>query len=120
MATTNKKLNKCRLCKSKNYKVLFVKDTFEVVKCKECSFVFLNFDPDEKFFTNYYSEEFFNDTGSKHAYSDYEKEAISLKKTFLGRVKRLKKLAKSTKSNKKTLLDVGCATGSFMEVASKD
>ncbi|EKD96516.1 MAG: methyltransferase type 11 [uncultured bacterium] len=113
METTIKKLNKCRLCKSNDYKVLFIKYGYEVAKCSECGLTFLNFDPDEKFFYNYYSEDFFNDPGIKHAYSDYEKEAESLKKSFKNRVDILSKYHGSG-----TLLDVGCATGAFMEVAS--
>ena len=115
MEDTIKKLNKCRLCKSDDYKVLFVKYDYEVAKCNECGMTFLNFDPDDKFFTNYYAEDFFNDPGIKHAYSDYEKEAESLKKSFKDRVNII-----STYQPGGTLLDVGCATGAFMEVAASN
>ncbi|EKD96185.1 MAG: methyltransferase type 12, partial [uncultured bacterium] len=57
--------------------------------------------------------DFFNDPGIKHAYSDYEKEAESLKKSFKSRVDIIHKYCDSG-----ILLDVGCATGAFMEVAS--
>src|SRR3972149_8820109 len=115
MEDTIKKLNKCPLCKSDDYKVLFVKYDYEVAKCNECGMTFLNFDPDDKFFTNYYAEDFFNDPGIKHAYSDYEKEAESLKKSFKDRVNII-----STYQPGGTLLDVGCATGAFMEVAASN
>ena len=113
METTIKKLNKCRLCKSNNYNVLFIKYGYELAKCNECSLTFLNFDPDDEFFSNYYAEDFFNDPGIKHAYSDYEKEAESLKNSFKFRVDILSKY-----NSGGNLLDVGCATGAFMEVAS--
>src|SRR3990172_6416454 len=113
METTIKKLNKCRFCKSTDYKVLFIKYGYEVAKCNECGLTFLNFDPDNEFFSNYYAEDFFNDPGIKHAYSDYEKEAESLKKSFKSRIAILSKYQSNG-----TLLDIGCATGAFMEVTS--
>ena len=114
MVNTIKNLDCCRLCRSPYYHILFIKENYNVAKCDTCGMVFLDFDPDEKFFTDYYSKEFFNDKGTKHAYNDYEKEAGSLKKSFIRRSDIIKKY-----KDNGSLLDLGCATGAFMETASK-
>ncbi len=114
MVNTIKKLGCCRLCRSTFYHVLFIKEGYNVAKCDTCGMVFLDFDPDGKFFTEYYSKEFFNDTGTKHAYSDYEKEAESLKKSFIKRCNIIKKY-----KDNGALLDLGCATGAFLETATR-
>ncbi|MBI2620998.1 class I SAM-dependent methyltransferase [candidate division WWE3 bacterium] len=107
-----KKLNHCRCCGSKNCKTLFTKYGYDVAKCGECSLVFLNFDPADSFFVDYYSKDFFNDRGTKHAYSDYEKESNSLNRAFAERINTLRKYHGGG-----TLLDIGCATGTFMKAA---
>lgn len=113
MGNIIKKVNNCRLCKNKNLDVLFVKEKYEIVKCQKCDLIFLNFDPDSEFLKHYYSEDFFNDPGIKHAFSNYEEEAPSLKKTFTDRIARICKYVKNG-----TLLDIGCATGTFLEAAA--
>jgi len=114
MENTIKKLNRCRLCATKNYSLLFTRVGYEVAKCNICGFVFLNFDPDASFFSNFYSAEFFNDSGTRHAYNDYESEAQSMKKTFANRVDALRKYGQGG-----SLVDIGCATGAFMERATR-
>lgn len=114
MVNTIKNLGHCRLCNNRTYKILFCKENYNVAKCDNCGLVFLDFNPDEKFFTDYYSKEFFNDSGTKHAYSDYEKEAESLKKSFILRSTIINRYKDSGR-----LLDLGCATGVFLKTASK-
>lgn len=109
-----KKLDACRLCQSDDFRRLFTKCDFEIVKCVNCGFVFLDFDPNEKFIKNYYSEDFFNDQGAKHGFSDYEGESKILRRTFAERIETLREHMPSGR-----LLDIGCATGTFMETASR-
>lgn len=114
MENTITKLNDCRLCRSNSFHLLFLKEGYEVVKCSNCNLVFLNFAPTEKFITDYYAEDFFNDSGTKHGFSNYKKEADNIKKTFRERTVLLKKY-----KNSGTLLDIGCAMGTFMEMAAE-
>lgn len=107
------KLGHCRICDSTENTILFTKDGYDVVKCDSCGLIYLDFDATRDFSLDYYSKEFFNDSGSKHAYNDYEKESLFLKKSFLKRIELLRKYKTSG-----TLLDIGCATGSFMENAA--
>lgn len=107
------KLDHCRLCGSTKYSLLFSKDEYAVARCAVCGIVFLDFAADDLFFTQYYSQDFFNDVGNKNAYCDYEKEAKSLNKSFLKRIEIIQKYQPVG-----NLLDIGCATGAFMETAS--
>lgn len=114
MENTIKKLDVCRLCDSSQFIPLFVKEGHEVCRCKACNLVFLNFEPTPTFLKEYYAEDFFNDIGKKQGYSHYENESKSLHATFLQRIKQIRKFRDGG-----SLLDVGCATGTFLEVASK-
>ncbi len=109
------KLNRCRVCGSRDHSALFIKGGYEVAKCGNCGLVFLNFAPSDKFLRDYYAEDFFNDPGTKDGYSDYKEEAVNLGRTFRNRIDILKKY----KEKGGTLLDVGCATGEFMEIAAE-
>lgn len=109
-----KKLNRCRVCSSTNYTSLFIKDHYGVTKCNQCNLVFLNFAPSDKFLVNYYSENFFKDSGIKHGFSNYEKEVSNLRKSFTEHIKTLQKY-----QDDGSLLDIGCATGVFMELAAR-
>jgi len=107
------KLKKCRFCSSTDYAPLFIKDNYEIAKCNSCNFIFLNFAPTKGFLVNYYSEDFFNDKGTKHGFSNYEKESSNIQKSFKERIEILRK-----HQNSGSLLDIGCATGTFMEIAT--
>lgn len=114
MENSIKKLDLCRLCGSSQPAPLFIKDGYEVCRCRMCDLVFLNFDPTATFLKEYYAEDFFNDAGEKQGYSCYENESRSLYATFLQRIKQIRKFKDGG-----SLLDVGCATGTFLEIASK-
>lgn len=107
------KLGFCRLCRSTKIRFLFRKYGYEVAVCRSCGFIFLNFSPSQSFLKKYYSEDFFKDPGTKHGFSDYEGEVRNLRKTFWARIQVLRNYRPGG-----SLLDVGCATGTFMEAAA--
>lgn len=109
-----KKLGYCRLCLTENVLSLFTKEGYEVARCRRCGFTFLNSQITPQFLKDYYSENFFNDPGIKHGFSNYENEFESLKITFAERINIIKKYKPMG-----SLLDIGCATGTFMLVAKK-
>lgn len=115
MENTIEKLNRCRVCGSREHSVLFIKDNYEVTKCGNCGLVFLNFAPSDKFLSDYYAEDFFNDSGTKDGYSDYKEEAVNLERTFRRRINILKRYQEKGGA----LLDIGCATGEFMKLAAE-
>lgn len=106
------RLDCCRICRSDNFKILFEKYGYGIARCRSCGLTFLNFSPDDEFFKNYYAEDFFKDPGTKHGFSDYEGEVENLRKTFRERIELLRNYKPQG-----TLLDIGCATGAFMESA---
>lgn len=92
----------CPICEKKDEEFLFYnwdrlykvdKKRFRIVKCRECGLIYLSPQPDKKELLKYYPEEKY------HAYQ----ETKTGKKYF----------KKSRKT--KTILDVGCATGGFLE-----
>jgi len=115
MENTIEKLNRCRVCGGRDHSILFVKGGYEVAKCGNCGLVFLNFAPSDRFLSDYYAEDFFNDSGTKDGYSDYKEEAVNLERTFRRRIDILKRYQEKGG----TLLDVGCATGEFMKLAAE-
>lgn len=115
MENTIEKLNRCRVCGGRDHSLLFMKDGYEVMRCKDCSLVFLNFAPSDKFLRDYYAEDFFNDPGTKDGFSDYKEEAANLERTFRRRIDILKRYHEKDGA----LLDIGCAIGEFMELAAE-
>lgn len=114
MAGTTDKLNHCRICSAVELTHQFDKDGYEVTRCQVCGLVFLNFAPSRKFLSDYYSEDFFHDRGKKHGFRDYEAEAENLRRSFSDRIEVIRKYQTGGR-----LLDVGCATGTFLEAASQ-
>lgn len=97
----------CPICESPrdNQKVLFVKQQATYVRCENCGFVFVNPRPAEAWLArryNYFGEEYFTEPSklaSDFRSTRHEHELVLIKGTT-GR-----------------LLDVGCATGSFVAAA---
>lgn len=114
MAEQSCKLGRCRLCGSPDCRPLFQKAQYEIAKCNPCGFIFLNFEPSREFLAAYYSEDFFTGDTTKHGFSNYDNEVKSLQRTFADRVELLRRYHRP-----EAVLDVGCATGLFMEVAAK-
>src|SRR3989344_5786246 len=107
---------KCDNCKSENMKILYRLSYMDINECKECG---LRFTDQSKIPKSLYTENYFKKT-NKHffedSWADYETKIKTSKK--LRRFKdTLKKLEKYT--NKGNLLDVGCATGVFLDIAKK-
>lgn len=100
----------CRLCHSRPKKVLFAKYGFNIVKCLKCGLIYTDLDPDENFFTRFYSKNYFENGGNKRSYENYRGEAGALYATFRKRLSLLKLGPKGT------VLDVGCAYGYFLKV----
>ncbi|MCX7974690.1 MAG: class I SAM-dependent methyltransferase [Candidatus Aminicenantes bacterium] len=80
--------------------------TWDLSRCLDCSFVFANPCPEEKFITSLYSE--VKDPA-------YEVEALGRRQTFRRLLHRLEKL----RPQRGYLLDVGAATGLFLDEAKK-
>ena len=109
-------LNECPVCNSHNFhSVLEVKDrlvsseVFTIVECSDCLLRFTNPRPDSNDLPKYYeSEEYISHTNKGNSLIN---RIYKLARVFTLRSKR-KLIEKS--ASKKTLLDIGCGTGHFI------
>lgn len=109
----------CPVCKSKTFGLLFktkdyrlklTKDIFNIVKCRNCEFIFLNPRPSQDKFLNFYPTDFHKNDRSL-LYKIIEPcFTLSLKNT----IRTLKKYKEQGK-----LLDIGCGNGSFILAMQK-
>lgn len=107
----------CNLCGSKNLKLFCDCEEFRLLKCKFCNLLFT--DSDSILNKNLYSADYFEGTHShffadcKVDYAKYFSKSDKLQ-NFDNILKVLKKIKFSGK-----LLDIGCATGVFLDMAHK-
>ena len=98
------------LLKAKDYRLRFFEDIFNIVKCRNCEFIFLNPRPSQDEFLNFYPTDFHkNDTSLLYKIIE-PCFTISLKNT-IRTLKRYKKQGK--------ILDIGCGNGSFILAMQK-
>ena len=100
---------RCNLCNSSYDSLKYIKNDFRIVRCR-CGLVYVN--PRKEI---EYDKSYFSRKGS--VYEDYLEESNLKKKNFRRLIKDIKKL---TFSEKKKLLDIGCGTGEFLEVAKEN
>ena len=114
-------LSNCPICKATAF-TNFLKcedytvshETFQLVKCSDCSFVFTNPRPDAAEIVKYYqSEDYISHSNTSKglfnfAYQQVRKFAVN------GKVKMLEEL----NAPQKTILDYGCGTGEFLYAMS--
>ncbi len=110
-------INTCKSCNSKNLQI-FIKDVssfgykMDVVECKDCHLRFRNILLNEKEIESLYASSYFNEIQKDYFFSNQELK----EKIFKNRLQ----IVNSIVSKKGTLLDVGSAMGTFLEVAKKD
>jgi 2-polyprenyl-3-methyl-5-hydroxy-6-metoxy-1,4-benzoquinol methylase len=116
------KVDKCPVC-DHTEKEFFVsctdytvsKKEFTVVRCKNCSFTYTHPRPDQNEIGKYYqSENYISHTDTNKGlinkvYHIVRQKTLTNKLTLINNI-----------SNKGSLLDVGCGTGSFLEVCKND
>lgn len=111
----------CNLCGSNSTKPLMQINGFKIVKCKNCSLVYVN--PRLKpvslhkvYNKNYYRNPAFNGAKSSLCgYMEYLQEKDFIVATFKKRLEQIENYFRNGR-----LLDVGCAYGFFLELAKKN
>ncbi|HAX62314.1 MAG TPA: hypothetical protein DCX95_07170 [Elusimicrobia bacterium] len=108
-------MNVCNLCGSNDLKLLFVKSSVNLMKCRECGLVFIDPRPTLADLKKYYTENYYFATDSvTGGYDNYLADKENLLKTFTKRISFIENYIKPGK-----MLDVGCAFG-FSLIAAKN
>lgn len=103
----------CILCGNNKYAQKYSQYYSRIVRCKECGLIYTNPRLKSKYLKELYSKEYFqNDHSSRLGYSDYLQDQKNIIRTFDKRLKTIETFIRPGK-----VLDVGCATGFFMQSA---
>lgn len=112
MITNEKCEISCRLCGSGAKRPLFEKDGYSIVKCLACGLAYVLFIPARDVLDRLYSESYFDDPAG-FGYGDYLGERRAIERTAIKRLRRIGSL----KRDARTLLEVGCGPGFFLNMA---
>ena len=103
---------KCIACGSEKIKFYFKKNGFDMMRCEECSLLFVGNIPDD--LSKYYSEGYFTGDAELEGYMDYDFEKEMARKSYLKYLKQIKKYISGS-----DIFEIGCATGFFMKLAKE-
>jgi len=94
-----------------NYKVIFRKESYSISRCLKCNDLFLTRTIESK---NEYKKEYFLEEYKKQYGKNYEDDKENIINAGIKRLKKIEQL----KPERGRLLDIGCALGFFVELAS--
>jgi 2-polyprenyl-3-methyl-5-hydroxy-6-metoxy-1,4-benzoquinol methylase len=102
----------CELCGSSksDWKALFNKSNFTIVKCEKCKLIFTQEIPSTEELEIAYSEQYFNGD----IYNNYNEASMQKKRGYVSLLSNFQSL---TGNKTGTILEVGCATGFFLDAA---
>lgn len=108
---------RCNLCGSHDTEPVAEVDSFHIVRCRQCGLIYVNPRYREDVLEQLYTAEYYDHDGIKNGqaffgYDDYIADEENIRITF---VKRLKTIERFVRKGK--LLDIGCATGFFLDLA---
>jgi SAM-dependent methyltransferase len=103
----------CIVCGERQAETFLISRGYSILKCLECGLRYLSPQPTTAELTDLYSKEYFvSPNASDKGYSEYVADASNHQETFRNRIKYLPKHAPGNR-----LLDLGAATGFFVEQA---
>jgi 2-polyprenyl-3-methyl-5-hydroxy-6-metoxy-1,4-benzoquinol methylase len=105
----------CGVCDKNSTKLLYDINHFKVVKCTNCGFVYVNPRIADEDLPRLYSSDYFRN--KQFGYLDYESTAYLRKMNFERWYKDIKPFLQVEKGN---VLDIGCASGYFLEILRND
>lgn len=104
----------CKICNNRNCSVVFqLENTYEIIKCNSCTVQFLHPQLNDKELEKLYSENYYKSWGIKGE----EENDITKQMKIATFDLRLNLITQFVTKGK--ILDVGCATGYFLEAAKK-
>jgi 2-polyprenyl-3-methyl-5-hydroxy-6-metoxy-1,4-benzoquinol methylase len=105
----------CNACGSEGAERFGPANGLELVRCERCRLVYTALRPDPRDVATLYDESYFrNATSGVVGYADYIGDEANLRRTFARRLRRLERFVHPGR-----LLDVGCASGFFLDEARK-
>lgn len=109
-------IRRCQLCGGERSEELFREDPYEVLRCRDCSMVWVTPRWDDSKLAEVYGEEYWqSDCPRSKGYADYAADSELYLKTFR---RRMRLVEKHIEPGSK-ILDVGCAAGFFLQVAQE-
>jgi SAM-dependent methyltransferase len=100
----------CIVCDSVDATIAFKKNGYSVWRCSRCGFKYADAPSDNNFVRNFYTDDFFRGGHEKFGYSDYVGSKESLLRSFRAKISLIEKWI-----GRGRILDVGCASGYFLE-----
>jgi len=105
----------CNLCGSEDHQPYCPKNGLGLVQCRNCGFVYVSPRPvAEELYALYGETYFHNDESGVVGYTNYIADEVNIRRTAQRRLKHLSQFVPEGR-----LLDVGCATGFFIDEARK-
>ncbi|MDI6704183.1 MAG: class I SAM-dependent methyltransferase [bacterium] len=102
----------CHLCGGNNFRILCQKDDHNIVRCKDCSLIYLS--PQPKIEKEIYEEDFFIKNYKDQYGRDYIEDKENIVRFAKSRFQTIEKYIKPGR-----ILDVGCGLGFYLEVAKE-
>lgn len=108
---------RCNLCGSDDTEPVAEVDSFHIVRCRQCGLIYVNPRYREDVLEQLYTAEYYDHDGIKNGqaffgYDDYIADEENIRITFAKRLKTIERFV-----HKGKLLDIGCATGFFLDLA---
>ena len=108
---------RCALCGADDTRLVAEIDGLRIVRCRQCGLIYVSPRYPEGYLQEIYTEQYYDHDGIRNGleffgYDDYLSDEQNIKITFGKRLKTIESLA-----HKGRLLDVGCATGFFLDLA---
>ena len=101
----------CVYCNAGQCPVLYKKNNFEIIRCKNCGLVYVANPPSREELVNLYDKEYFMGNPSRFGYINYFEEENNNAVNQMRIANNINKYAVKGK-----ILDVGCATGNFLRL----
>ena len=112
MDLANRETVNCPLCNKNNYKKKYIIESWSIVKCNHCDFIYVNPRLEKKEILNIYKDNYFDNTTV--GYFHYKENKELRKKNFQKWINDFTRFQSS--ADNCFALDVGCAAGYCLEI----
>jgi predicted TPR repeat methyltransferase len=104
---------KCNICGARSTG-FFSKNKYQFYKCSSCGFIFVDPPPEKTEVVHHYSEHYYSEFADR-----YQRMDRSTYQNWKKRIGIIEKYLSIDNRPERTIIDVGCATGNFLQVAAQ-